>query len=123
QGGEPRRRQQRIDAPPLVPALAPSQRLAGAAVGFECKPQIVLDAMAVEYGRLLELASDSELGDFGLVEPGEIEAAVEIHLAGVGPRLAGDDVHHGRLAGSVRTDDGAHLAGLDREREIIQRAE
>ena len=36
--------------------------------------------------------------------------AVEQTVALVGPRLAGDDVHHGRLAGAVGADDGAHLA-------------
>ena len=49
--------------------------------------------------------------------------AVEIDVAVVGPGLAGDDVHHGGLAGAVRADDGAHLAGLDRERQVVERAE
>jgi hypothetical protein len=31
----------------------------------------------------------------------------------VGPRLAGDDVHHRRLAGAVGADDAAQLAGVD----------
>ena len=44
-------------------------------------------------------------------------------LAGVGPGLAGDDVHHRRLAGAVRADDAAHLAGADRERQRVQRLE
>ena len=38
---------------------------------------------------------------------------VEQHVAVVGPGLAGDDVHHRGLAGAVRADDGAHLAGRD----------
>ncbi|MEL6197841.1 MAG: urea ABC transporter ATP-binding protein UrtD [Pseudomonadota bacterium] len=38
-------------------------------------------------------------------------------MAGVGPGLAGDDVHHRRLAGAVGADDGAHLAGSEHERE------
>ena len=44
-------------------------------------------------------------------------------LAGIGPGLAGDDVHHRRLAGAVRADDAAHLAGADRERERVERLE
>ena len=43
--------------------------------------------------------------------------------ARVGPRLAGDHVHHRRLAGAVGADDAAQLAGVDREREIVQRLE
>src|SRR6185295_1810199 len=38
-------------------------------------------------------------------------------------RLAGDDVHHGGLAGAVRTDDGPHLARLDGERQVVERLE
>ena len=40
-----------------------------------------------------------------------------------GPGLAGDDVHHGGLAGAVRADDGAHLAGIDGERQLVEGAE
>ena len=79
--------------------------------------------MAVEHGRLLEFAADAEVGDFGLVEPGQIVQAVEHGFAGVGAGLAGDDVHHRGLAGAVRADDGAHLARLDGERQIVERAE
>ena len=57
----------------------------------------------------------------GLVQLGEIVAAVEIDVALVGPRLAGDDVHHRRLAGAVGADDRAHLAGLEHQRQAAQR--
>ena len=60
---------------------------------------------------------------FGLVELGEVGGAVEHHLALVRPGLAGDDVHHGGLAGAVGTDDRAHLARLDQQRKIVQRLE
>ena len=33
------------------------------------------------------------------------------------------DVHHRGLAGAVRADDGAHLARLDDERQVVQRLE
>ena len=59
----------------------------------------------------------------GLVELGEVVAALEEDVAVVGPGLAGDDVHHRGLAGAVRADDGAHLARLDDERQIVERAE
>src|SRR5439155_2159105 len=61
--------------------------------------------------------------DLGLVERGEILRAVEKDFAIIWPGLAGDDIHHGGLAGAVRADDGAHLAGRDGEREIVERLE
>ena len=58
------------------------------------------------------------------VELGQVVAALpEKHVAGVGPGLAGDDVHHGGLAGAVRADDGAHLARLDDEGQFVERLE
>ena len=62
------------------------------------------------------------VGDVGLVELGQIVPALEIDLAGVRPRLAGDDVHHRRLAGAVGADDRAHLAGRQHQRQAAQRA-
>src|SRR5947208_10583234 len=47
--------------------------------------------------------------------------AVEIDIPLVRPRLAGDHIHHGGLAGAVRADDRAHLARLNRQREIVER--
>jgi len=79
--------------------------------------------MTLEHGRLLELAADAELGDLGLVLLGQIHLAVEEHLAAIGPGLAGDDVHHRRLAGAVRADNGAKLARFDDEGQRIQRLE
>src|SRR6266508_1758384 len=100
----------------------PSMRPAYAAVALQREQDVVLHAVAVEHGRLLELAADAELGDLGLVELCQVVGAVEVDVAFVGPRLAGDDVHHRGLAGTVRADDGAHFARLDRERELVERA-
>ena len=47
------------------------------AVALQRKPQVVLDRVHLEHGRLLELAADAELGDLRLVELGEIVRAVE----------------------------------------------
>ncbi len=38
-------------------------------------------------------------------------------------RLAGDDVHHGGLAGAVRADDAAQLSRLDVQRQRVERLE
>ena len=47
----------------------------------------------------------------------QVDRRAEGRLAVVGARLAGDDVHHRRLAGAVGPDDAAQLAGADRERQ------
>ena len=99
------------------------QRAAGGAAAGERQLEIVPDGVALEDGRLLELAADAELGDRRLVDARQVDGAVEIDVAGVGARLAGDDVHHGRLAGAVGADDGAHLALLDDQRQFVQRLE
>src|ERR1700688_2056311 len=80
------------------------------AVALEREQDIVLDRVHLEHRRLLKLASDAELGDLALVELGEVVAAVEDHIAAVGPGLAGHHVHHGGLAGAIGADDGAHFA-------------
>jgi hypothetical protein len=66
-----------------------------------------------------KLAADAEFGDAGLIQPRQVGHAVEQHRALVRLGLAGDDVHHRGLAGAVRADDGAHLAGLERQRQIV----
>jgi hypothetical protein len=48
--------------------------------------------------------------------------AVEIDVAGIGPGLAGDDVHHRGLAGAVGADDGAHLARVEHQRQVVDGA-
>src|SRR5262249_46582274 len=78
-------------------------------------------AVTLENGRFLELAPNSEQRNLGLVEPGEIEGAVEEYITGVGPGLAGHHIHHRGLAGAVRPDDGPHLARLDRDRQVVER--
>ena len=102
----------------------PQQRRAHTAVVLERQQQIVFHRVHLEHGRLLEFAADAKLGDFGFVELGEIVCAfLEEHVAGIGPRLAGDHVHHGGLAGAVGADDGAHLARLDDEGQFVERLE
>jgi len=93
-----------VDAARLLRRLVPEQRLARAPIGLERQADIVLDRVHVEHGRLLELAADAQQRDLRLVESREVVGAVEIDIAGVGPGLAGDDVHHGGLAGAVRSE-------------------
>src|ERR1700722_7969839 len=100
-------------------AAAPEQRALDAVVDVERQQQIIFDGLAFEHGRLLEFAANSKLGDARFIEPGEVGDAIEQHGAFVRLGLAGDDIHHGRLAGPVRTDDGAHFAGLERQRQVV----
>jgi hypothetical protein len=115
--------EQAVEPAHLVRRLAPLDVGAGTAIRREREDQIVLDAVHVEHGRLLEFPPDPEIGDARLVEPREVDAALENHFALVRLRLAGDDVHHRGFSGAVRADDRAHLAGLDRKRQSIERAE
>src|SRR5690606_36787223 len=96
----------------------PGQPGAHATVAFEGKQNVVLDGVMLEYRGLLKLAADAEVGDLGLVEPGQVDSAIEQNLPRIRLRLSSDDIHHGRLAGAVRADDGTHLAGFDLQRQI-----
>ena len=102
---------------------AMEQRGEDAALALQRQLEIVPDRVELEDRRLLEFSADAEPGDLRLVVAGEVDVALEIDIALVGPRLAGDDVHHRRLAGAVRADDRAHLARVDDEREPVQRLE
>jgi hypothetical protein len=77
----------------------------------------------LEHRRFLELASDARLRDLGLAEAQQVEAAPEPHRPGVWPRLAGDHIHHRRLAGAVGPDDAQQLARLDVQAQPVQRLE
>ena len=85
--------------------------------------QIVEHALVLEDRRLLELAADAQVGDAGLVAHRQVDPAAEIDLARVRAGLAGDDVHHRRLARAVWPDDRAHLAGFEYEAQAVQRLE
>ena len=49
----------------------------------------------------------------------QVDGRAEERRARVGPRLAGDHVHHRRLAGAVGADDAAQLAGVDRSDSLF----
>ena len=88
-------------------------------IDIQRQQQIVFDGLALEYRRLLEFPADPEFGDPGFIEPGQVGDAIEQHLALIRLGLAGDDVHHRGLAGAIRADDGAHFAGSQRQRQIV----
>ncbi len=107
----------------LGPGRRRAQQLVPGAHARQRQQEIVAHRVVIEHRGLLELPPDAERGDMRLVELGEVGPPVEHDLALVRPRLAGDDVHHGGLAGAVGADDGAHFAGLDQQRQVVQRLE
>jgi hypothetical protein len=100
-----------------------AERPEDAARAFLRQLEILEDGKVLEHGRLLEFAADAEVGDLRLVEARQVVGAVEEDGAGIGARLAGDNVHHGRLAGAVGTDDRADLAAPDEKGQRVQRLE
>src|SRR4029077_1302379 len=101
-------------------AVTPKQRRARAAIRFQREAQVVLNRVHLEHGGLLKLAPNAQLGNLRFIEPRQIMTAVERHVALVRARFARDHVHHGGLAGAVRSDNGAHLARRDHERQIVE---
>src|SRR6266446_2104452 len=121
--GEADARQRDGDAVAPVRCQLCEQGMPGAAVVGERQFEVLEYRQVFEHGWPLELAADPEIGDLGLVEPGQILVAAKEYFARIGPGLAGHDIHHRRLAGAVRTDDRSELAFLDDQRQLVQRLE
>jgi hypothetical protein len=85
--------------------------------------EILEHGVVLEYRRLLEFAPDARLGDLGSVYGQQIDRLAEPRRAAVRARFAGDDIHHGRLAGAVGPDDAAQLARLDVQSQRVERLE
>jgi hypothetical protein len=83
---------------------------------------VVEHRQLLEQGRLLEGAHEAERGDAAGAQARDVPS-LEQHPSRRGRVEAADDVEGGGLAGAVRTDQAADLAPLDREREIVDRAE
>src|SRR5450631_738695 len=100
------------------------QRVENPFVALQPQLAVLVDRVALEDRRTLELAPDAELRDPNLGEPGEVvESAAEIDGTAVGAGLPGDAVHEGRLAGAVGTDEAAQLALFQGERHVGERLE
>src|SRR6185369_10815786 len=90
-----------------------------ALAGLERQFQVLEHGELLEHRGLLELAADAHLGDLRLGVAQQVDRAAEKYRAFVGPRLAGDDVHHRRLARAVGTDDAAQFARRDVQRQLV----
>ena len=75
-------------------------------------------------GEVELLEDDGDALVVGVARPAQLQGlALEDELAAVRvrPLGAGDDLHQGRLAGTVLAHDGVDRAGLDLERDVLQR--
>ena len=110
-----------VDAVALLAAEPREQCREDAFVAGHRELEVLEHTVRLEDRRLLELATDAERGDLGLGESQQIDGPPEIGAARIRAGLAGDDVHHGRLAGPVRADHAAQLAGVDVKIQVIDR--
>ena len=115
--------ERRGDAVALARVEPREQRRPHALVGFHRELEVLEHGVVLEHGRLLELAADAGVRDLGLGQAREVDRLAEERGALVGARLAGDHVHHRRLARAVRPDHAAQLAVVDGQRQLVQRAE
>ena len=85
--------------------------------------QIVENRMAFKHGRFLEFAANAKIGDIGFVHLGQVNFAFKQNIPGIRPSFTSDDIHHRGFTRPVRTNNGAQLARLDIEGQIVQRPE
>ena len=108
------RRERAVDRRRLLAGEPREERRPHALVGLHRELEVLEHAVVPEHRRPLELAADAGMRDLGLGQAREVDRLAEERTPRVGPRLAGDHVHHRRLAGAVRADDAAQLADVDR---------
>src|SRR5580704_1363100 len=70
----------------------------------------------------LELSPDAQTDDLVLREPRDV-AAAEVYGSRVGTGFPSDDVHQGRLPGTVGPHDAAELARFEAEGQLVERSE
>ncbi len=120
--GQVDQRQRFGDAVALCRVQAREQAAAHALVGLHRQFEVFEHRVVLEHGRLLELAADAGVGDLGFAQSRQVDRLAEENRPLVGPRLAGDDVHHRGLAGAVGPDDAAQFADVDHQRQRVQGA-
>ena len=68
---------------------------------------------------LIDHADAQPLGRAGRVDAND--ASIDEDPAGIGRLRAGQNLHERRLAGAVLTDQRQHFAGIELQRNVIQR--
>ncbi len=109
-----------VDAVELFAGQAFIQRVPDVLVGGGGQFQVLEHRECFEDGRLLELAADAAAGDLVLGQFQQVHALAKPDAAGIRTRLAGDDVHHGGLAGAVGADDATQFAVIDVQVQVVQ---
>jgi hypothetical protein len=103
-----------------LPRSACSAAPRTAAVIAQRHHQVVAHALRLEHGWALELAADAARAIWLSDSRADRAGVAEPHPALVRPGLAGNDVHEGGLARSVRPDDGAQfLPPISNDRLLI----
>ena len=99
---------------------------AGARVGFRVGEQprqlvgqqreldVFQHGLAVQRARMLEDDAGAHPRDLVRRPAGDLDA-VDAHRTGIGPLDPHDELHHRRLAGTVRADQAENFAGVDAE--------
>ena len=86
--------------------------------------EVLVHGVSVKDRGTLKFATDTELANAPLGQPRELDGLI---LEIDGPRsracLSGDDIHQRGLACTVRPDDAAQLALVDRQREVLESQE
>ncbi len=122
---QPRNGPPRIDLGAQRPHGVGSASLHGPIVHHEPSPDLTPHedvARNREVRRQEDLLVDQhDAASLGLLRPGETDGlARHRHRAAGGYEIAGQELHQGRLAGAVLTDDRMHLARHERERDVAQ---
>ena len=88
-------------------------------VGLQGQFQVLKYRELLKHRRFLKLAADAQRGNLGFVVTQQVYRAAKKYTARIGTGLAGDDVHHRRLAGAIGADDAAQFARGDVERQVV----
>ncbi len=116
-----------LHLPAMLEFLAPGTREPVQGARDEVVPQevmashhdVVEDAHVMKQGEVLERPADPQAGPGVGLQPVQAAPAEE-NLAFRRAIAPGDAVHHGRLAGAVRADDGKELALANGEADVGQ---
>ena len=112
-----------INAIKLCPSQACPEGRPDALVAGHGEFQVFKHAVEFKYRRFLEFAADARLRNLRFVEMEQVDVLAEIDAPPVGSGLAGDDVHHRRLARPVGADNAAQFTGIDIEVQLVDRFE
>ena len=115
--------QGRLDPVGLLRTQPGKQRPPHPLVSLHCEFEVLEHGVVFKDGGFLELAPDPGVGNLRLGQTGEVDGLTEEGLAGIRAGLARDHIHHRGLAGAVRSDDRAQFAGINRQRQFVERPE